>query len=210
VKPFLQGGDKYWYMIEIKPPLDLSLELGSKNNHYTTSIPSLFSSLTAAGLGGGGTFGQGFFNASCIMTKHPLGPLTAPDLVVSEQFETRGNTHAPCTMHNNNSFFCIYLHHLQALYGIPLSAHISSHLLARIHSAATALTLTRRTHASVAQGHTMGSVLPVHSPSLHNTLKPFSFAITPRVDELALHKPISFYLFAHSQQSFLVRDSELL
>ena len=39
---------------------------------------SLFSSLICAGFGGGGTFGHGFFNASCIITIQFLGPLTAP------------------------------------------------------------------------------------------------------------------------------------
>lgn len=50
----------------------------------------------------------------------------------------------------------------------------------------------------------------MHPPSLHHTLKPFPFAVTPRIDELTLHKPIRLYLFAHRQQALVIRNSKLL
>src|SRR4051794_4089892 len=50
----------------------------------------------------------------------------------------------------------------------------------------------------------------MHAPSLHHTLKAFAFAIRPCVHVLALHKPISVYLFPNRQQSSMISHSKFV
>ncbi len=59
------------------------IPLPASGHHGLAPTASLFSSFTSAGFGGGGTLGHGFFSASCTITKHPFGPLTAPFLTES-------------------------------------------------------------------------------------------------------------------------------
>jgi len=120
------------------------------------------------------------------------------------------NTGSGLTIDQNNALVLVRLQDLEILHGVPLSAHISGHLLAGVHTTTTSLTITRGTSTSVRERMTVTPRLTAKAPSLHDTLEALALAITPRVNILTLHEPAGVDSLSHCKQTPLIAHSKLL
>lgn len=152
--------------------------------------------------------GHGFFKASWILTRAPLGPARHP---VAELGRNEEEVVAKrLTIDDNDSVGGVDLENTQVLDSDLLTTHVSGHLLAGQHSATTTLRGTRTTHGPVRQGLTVTGGLTAETPSLHTTGETHSPAVCPCVDVLTLLEPICADDGADVEQARRILDTELV